>query len=426
MEPLKSIKGTRDILPWESTQWQAVEKLCRELFGSYFYQEIRTPVFEKTELFSRGIGEFSDIVSKEMYTFQDKSGEWLTLRPEYTASVIRSYIQHHYEQQSALHKIWYAGPLFRQERPQAGRLRQFHQFGVELIGSEYPEADAEVITLACEFYRKTGLKDWELHINSIGNTKDRQKFILVLKESLKPHTDKLCPLCQQRFDHNTLRLFDCKNPDCQATLDHYAPRITDYLSIEDKDHFVQVCELLTRQNIPFIINPKLVRGLDYYTRTTFEIKGNRLGAQDALCGGGRYDNLIEELGGKSTPAVGFAAGIERLLIALEKENIILPELSAPDLYVASLDEKAYSGLLKIWNALRDKGFIIETDLQRRSLKAMMRDAHKKNARFVTVIGADELKSGSIVLKDLKTGKEIKTDPDQIQSILKNESNASEV
>lgn len=418
MDPLKSIKGTRDILPWESSQWQAVEKLCRELFGSYFYQEIRTPVFEKTELFARGIGEFSDIVSKEMYSFQDKGGEWLTLRPEYTASVIRSYIQHHYEQQSTLHKIWYAGPLFRQERPQAGRLRQFHQFGVELIGSEFPEADAEVITLACEFYRKTGLKDWELHINSIGNIVDRQKYIYVLKEELKPYAEKLCPLCQQRFDTNTLRLFDCKNPDCQTILDKYAPSIIDFLSEEDKIHFDQVCDLLNRQGIKFIINPKLVRGLDYYTRTTFEIKGNRLGAQDALCGGGRYDNLIEELGGKHTPSVGFAAGIERLLIALEKENIMIMKNFSPDLYVASMDPNAYSGFLKTWNELRSMGFIVETDLQRRSLKAMMRDAHKKNARFVTVIGTDELKSGAFILKDLKTGKEIKADPKKYSGFFK--------
>ncbi len=418
MGALKSIKGTRDVLPWESYQWQAVEKLCRELFGSYFYQEIRTPVFEKTELFARGIGEFSDIVSKEMYSFQDKGGEWLTLRPEYTASVIRSYIQHHFEQQSALHKIWYAGPLFRQERPQAGRQRQFHQFGIELIGSEFPEADAEVITLACEFYKKTGLKEWELHINSIGNIHDRQTYIEHLRKILKPHIESLCPLCQQRFDNNTLRLFDCKNSECQAVLDLHAPNILDFLSKEDKEHFEQVCDLLTYQGIPYVINPKLVRGLDYYTRTTFEIKGKTLGAQDALCGGGRYDNLVSELGGKPTPSVGFAAGIERLLIALENETISFGDYACPDLYVASMDLNSYSGFLKTWNELRSMGFIIETDLQRRSLKAMMRDAHKKNARFVAVIGSDELKSGTFILKQLDTGAEIKADPVSIKDILK--------
>jgi histidyl-tRNA synthetase len=425
MKPLKSIKGTKDILPWDSSAWQKIESLCRELFTAYFYQEVRTPVFEKTELFARGIGAFSDIVSKEMYTFQDKGEEWLTLRPEYTASVIRSYIQHHYEQQSSLHKLWYFGPLFRQERPQAGRLRQFHQFGIELIGSEYPEADAEVITIACEFYRKMGLKEWELHINSIGNTQDRKDYIHFLKESLKPHIDRFCPRCRQRFDTNILRLFDCKNESCQHLLDDYAPKITDHLTSDDKNHFEKVCEFLDTQNISYIINPKLVRGLDYYTRTTFEIKGNRLGAQDALCGGGRYDNLVEELGGNPTPAVGFASGVERLLMALEQENIKPGTPIRPDLYIATLDTKAYSGILKHCRILRDQGYIVDTDLLRRSVKAMMRDANKKNARFVTVIGSDEMNTGSLTLKELKTGEESEVRWDQIGKILEKETNSPE-
>ncbi|BFN37235.1 histidine--tRNA ligase [Fidelibacter multiformis] len=404
MKSLNAVKGTKDILPWESPIWHHVESVCRDVFSSAFYQEVRTPVFEKTELFARGIGEFSDIVSKEMYTFQDKGGEWLTLRPEYTASVIRSYIQHHYEQQSPLQKLWYVGPLFRQERPQAGRLRQFHQFGIELIGSEYPEADAEVITLACQLYKKVGLRDWELHINSIGNTKDRLKYIQRLSDSLKPHFNDFCPVCRERFDKNILRLFDCKNESCQKLLDDHAPKIIDHLSPEDKSHFDEVCTLLDVQGIAYTINPKLVRGLDYYTRTTFEIKGKQLGAQDALCGGGRYDNLVEELGGKPTPAVGFAAGIERLILALEAEKKSDITGARPDLYMATLDVASYEGILKTCTALRDQGYIVETDLLRRSVKAMMRDANKKQARYVTVVGPDELESGTLTLKNLETGK----------------------
>ena len=417
MKAIKAVKGTKDILPWEIPLWHQIETLCKELFASAGYQEIRTPVFEKTELFARGIGEFSDIVSKEMYTFQDMGGEWLTLRPEFTASVIRSYIQHHYYQRASLHKLWYFGPLFRQERPQAGRLRQFHQFGIELIGSGYPEADAEIITLACDFYKKIGLKDWELHINSIGNTKDRLNYIEVLKKSLTPYVDDLCPTCQDRFDKNILRLFDCKNELCQQILDTHAPKIIDYLSEKDKAHFEEVCEYLDLQNVPYQINSKLVRGLDYYTRTTFEIKSNHLGAQDALCGGGRYDNLVEELGGPSTPSIGFAAGVERLIMALEAEEKASVQLSPPDLYIAPIDNQAYKGIVKYCTHLRNQGFIIETDLLRRSVKAMMREANRKQARFVTVIGSEELNSGTLTLKHLETGQEYPVNWDNLGEFL---------
>jgi len=401
MQKLRTIKGTHDILPWNIYKWQKIEEVLREVFASYACKEVRTPVFESTKLFSRGVGEFSDIVSKEMYSFVDKGGDSLTLRPELTASVARSYIQHNYQQESPLHKLWYFGPLFRQERPQAGRQRQFHQYGIELIGSPFPEADAEAIDIACSVYRKLGLKNWELHINSIGSNEARKIYMEVLRKELEPYKTELCETCQTRYDGNILRLFDCKNPGCQNIMKEHAPSILDHLSDEDKDHFEQVKRLLDASGISYVVDPALVRGLDYYTRTTFEIKGTALGAQDALCGGGRYDKLISDLDGPETPAVGFAAGVERLVLAMEAEELFDTDRTFVDLYIAPMDISCLEGITPVVHTLREKGFRVHLELMRRSVKAMMRDANRQNARWVAVVGEQELQTTNLKLKNMQ-------------------------
>lgn len=418
MQKLKSVKGTHDILPAEIHKWQKIEDLLRRLFKTYAYREVRTPVFERTALFSRGVGEFSDIVKKEMYTFRDKGDDSLTLRPELTASVVRSFIQHHYQQESPLHKLWYIGPLFRQERPQAGRQRQFHQFGIEVIGSPYPEADAEVIDLACSIYRELGLKNWELHINSIGNPESRKTYMRILKKELLPYKKDLCKSCQERFEGNILRLFDCKNASCNAMMKKYAPSILDHLSEEDSKHFQKVRSLLDALDIGYIVNPALVRGLDYYTRTTFEIKGTALGAQDALCGGGRYDELIKDLGGNDTPAVGFAAGMERLILAMDAEGLFHENVNNEiELYIAPMDVQCYEKILPLVKELRKKGLNIYIELLRRSVKAMLRDANRRNVRWVTVVGEHELQKHILRLKNMDENKELEIEWEKISRLL---------
>ncbi|MFA6618488.1 MAG: histidine--tRNA ligase [Candidatus Neomarinimicrobiota bacterium] len=417
MAKLRTIKGTHDILPWDIYKWQRVEKVLKEVFDAYTCKEVRTPVFEQTSLFARGVGEFSDIVSKEMYTFQDKGGDNLTLRPELTASVARSFIQHNYQQASPLHKLWYFGPLFRQERPQAGRQRQFHQYGIEFLGSTFPEADAEVIEIAAEIYTKLGLKNWELHINSIGSVEARKIYMEVLKKELKDHKAELCETCQARYDGNILRLFDCKNSACGDIMRDHAPSILDHLSDEDTLHFEELKALLTASGIDFFVDHTLVRGLDYYTRTTFEIKGTALGAQDALCGGGRYDDLISDLDGPQTPAVGFAAGVERLIMAMDAESLFDEDQSFVDLYIAPMDIHCLKGISPIVHNLRKKAFRVHMELMRRSVKAMMRDANRQKARWVAVIGEQELESGNIKLKNMKKNEQIECKILDIETII---------
>lgn len=413
---IRNIKGTQDLLPADIGRWQFVESRLRDIFRRFNFSEIRTPVFEGTDLFARGIGEFTDIVTKEMYTFKDKGDTWLTLRPEFTASVIRAYIQHNLQQLSPVQKVWYMGPLFRQERPQAGRMRQFHQFGIETIGSEYPEADAEVIQLAWTVYDELGIKGKALHINSIGSVESRNVYIAILQDSLKPHLDHFCEQCQTRFSGNTLRLFDCKNEQCQTILTTFAPSILDHLDQNDSVHFETVKQYLSAAEIPFTVNPALVRGLDYYTRTTFEIKGLNLGAQDALCGGGRYDNLVADLGGKDTPSVGFAAGMERLILALEAENLFSAEVDSLQLYIAPMNESVLPFAFALAGKLRSQGIQTEVELTRRSVKAMMREANRKAARYVTVIGDDEVSSGRLSVKNMSDGQSLECLSDQLYSI----------
>ncbi|MCF7804111.1 MAG: histidine--tRNA ligase [Candidatus Marinimicrobia bacterium] len=406
---ITSVKGTNDILPEESPKWRYIENTIHKISEEYNYREVRTPVFEETQLFARGVGEYTDIVTKEMYTFLDKGENSLTLKPELTAPIIRSYIQHHYDQTYPLSKIYYLTPLFRQERPQAGRQRQFHQYGIEAIGSEYPETDVEVIAFAMDVYRRLGLTaeagHLELRLNSIGDSACRPDYLEALRTELEPHRSDLCKTCQERFESNTLRLFDCKNESCQGILDAHAPKITDHLCDECHEHFGTVTELLDELEIPYMLDHKLVRGLDYYTRTTFEITSDLLGAQDALCGGGRYDKLVEELGGNSTPAVGFAAGIERLIMALESEGLFPDFTDSIDLFIVLVGDSVRNRAYKILQRLREQGVHCDMDFLRRSVKAQFREANRQNADYTIVLGENELEAGEATIKNMDTGEE---------------------
>ncbi|NOZ03640.1 MAG: histidine--tRNA ligase [FCB group bacterium] len=397
---IRSIKGTHDILPDQSWRWQRIENTVRAFMKRFGYREIRTPVFERTELFARGVGQETDIVSKEMYSFVDKSGNNLTLKPEVTASVIRAYLQHNLGRQSPMTKLYYLDRAFRQERPQAGRYRQHHQFGVEAIGSPHPETDAEVISIAHGVLKELGLSDLELRLNSIGSQTSRTNYRQALKAFLKPHLSELSETSRRRFDTNPLRILDTKVPH-EIEILKDAPVLTDYLTPEDAEHFDAVKTLLRALGIPFVLDSRLVRGLDYYTRTTFEFTSSALGAQNALCGGGRYDHLVETLGGKPTPAIGFAAGIERILLALEtNNNEAQPETI--DIYFVCLDENARPFVLQLANKLRGLGFTVETDLLRRSLKAQLREANRLHARLALIIGETEFQNQTVQVKDLTT------------------------
>lgn len=394
----RSIKGTKDILPTETPMWQFVEAVIREVFRQFNYKEIRTPIFETTSLFARSIGELTDIVGKEMYTFLDRSGDSITLRPEGTASAMRAYIQQNLGEAMPLTKIYYIGPMFRQERPQAGRLRQFHQFGAEAIGSATAETDAEIIAMTIEIYRRLGITNYSLQINSVGDEECRPKYKEILRMALQTIAGQLSPDSQRRIDQNPMRVLDSKDENDQR-LTASMPLITDHLNKECAEHFERVKTLLTSYGIPFTVNGRLVRGLDYYTKTAFEITSTELGSQDALAGGGRYDLLVKELGGKQTPGVGFAAGMERLMMILEKKGIQAPK-QRPKVYLAAADDASRSWVLQTTMALRIKGIAAECDLLSRSLKAQMKEADRQEAEFSLVIGSMELGSGKALLKNL--------------------------
>ncbi|MBU1873225.1 histidine--tRNA ligase [bacterium] len=417
----RRLKGTKDILPDEIYQWQYIENKIRDHLERNNYQEIRTPVFEVTELFARGIGSDTDVVSKEMYTFNDKGDASLTLRPELTAPVMRAYLQNNLGQINPVTKLYYIGSLFRQERPQKGRFRQFNQFGFEIIGSEHPEADAEVIQTVYAIYHDLGINDLKVRLNSIGSRNSRRHYLKILHAALEKHHGDFCETCQQRFEKNILRLFDCKVDNCQVLLDQHAPSILEHLSNEDVKHFEEVQALLNAAYIPFEIDNKLVRGLDYYTRTTFEITSSLLGSQDAVCGGGRYDHLSEDLDGPPTPAVGVASGMERLLMILNEINAI-PQKETNLIYTAVLGDNARQVAFNLVSLLRSRGYQVETDFMRRSLKAQMRDAGKKQAKWVIIIGTDEIQKDKIVLKNMASGeqKEIQLSQaaDQIEAVTK--------
>lgn len=414
MITIRNIKGTKDRLPDETVQWRWLEGQLHSFMDSFGFGEIRTPVFESTELFARGIGTETDIVSKEMYTWEDQGKSSLTLRPELTAPVVRAFIQNNLQSQGPITKLYYVDSLFRRERPQAGRQRQFHQFGVEAIGSEHPEQDVEVISIAYGFYKKLGLEDLSVRLNSIGSSEIRSRFLDALREGLSPISEQFCNLCQNRLLKNALRMFDCKNPKCKKLMNEKAPKISEFLTTEDKNHFSMVKTLLEKLDIPFAEDSSMVRGLDYYTRTTFEITSGKLGAQDALCGGGRYDNLIEQLGGKPTPAVGFAAGMERLLMVMDSH--ILPNESPVDIFIATLGDNAITPAIKIADNLRRiDGISVVMDTLRRSLKAQLREANRQNSRFTVIIGEEELQNQSAQVRNMKTSEQVEVTFGEIQN-----------
>lgn len=423
---IKAITGTKDILPSDVSRWQYLENLLRETFKTFNYKEIRTPIFEETALFARGIGEETDIVSKEMYTFKDRSETSITLRPENTAGVVRSFIEQSLGAQQSLNKLYYIGPMFRQERPQAGRLRQFHQFGAEALGSTSPLLDAEMIQIAYHILKNLGLKNLVVKINSLGIPEVRENYKNVLRDYLKDKKDKLSEESRKRFDTNILRIFDSKiEVDQQIMKD--APLLIDYLDEQSKNDFDVVKNYLTKTGIPFEVDPALVRGLDYYTKTTFEIVSGSVGSQSALCGGGRYDLLVEELGGKFTPGVGFAAGMERILLACENEKSINLPNDSIDVYLIRINDgleiksEFKLEIANLASKLRRENLSCDYDYHDRSVKAQMREANKHGAKYVIFVGGDEYKRGELNVKNLSNGEQqlIKIeDFEKLKSILK--------
>ena len=402
----KSIKGTKDTLPDEIYRWQFVEQTIRSVMHAYNYREIRTPIFEETSLFARGIGELTDIVGKEMYTFQDRGGTMLTLKPEMTAAVMRAYIQHNLGEQQPMVKVYYISPMFRQERPQAGRMRQFNQFGAEAIGSQSAASDAEVISLSVEIYRKLSINNFEVRINSVGCEQCRPAYKQTLQSYLRNILDKLSEDSQKRFEQNPLRILDSKNEnDIELTKD--APLIKDFLCTECSNHFEELQRTLRLLEVPFSIDGRIVRVLDYYTKTAYEIVSSDLGSQDALAGGGRYDLLVKEIGGKQTPSVGFAAGIERLIMAMEKQNADFRNNLFPQVFIAAADDIGRSWGMETAMKLRKSGVSCEIDLLNRSLKAQMREADRQQAKFVIIAGITEVKEQIFPIKNMATGEQSK-------------------
>jgi len=412
---IKAITGTKDILPEEIPSWKIVERTIEQIFKNFNYSEIRTPIFEETFLFARGIGEETDIVGKEMYSFIDRSGNNITLKPEMTASVVRAFIEHSLGKQQALNKLYYVSPMFRQERPQAGRLRQFHQFGAEALGSTSVYLDVEMIQVAYEILKALGLKDLSLKINSLGTPESRNLYKEKLKEYLSDKKDKLSEDSRKRFEKNILRIFDSKDENDKRIMKK-APLLLDHLDTESKDNFEVMKETLKISEIPFEVDPYLVRGLDYYTKTTFEILSGKVGSQNALCGGGRYDLLVEQFGGQPTPGVGFAAGIERILLACENEkSLFIPEAKI-DLFITRLNDELSQKVFKLALYFRKKNIAVEYDYLNRSLKAQMREANRLKAKYVLFIGGDEYKNGTANLKNMETGKQQIVPLDKLETI----------
>jgi histidyl-tRNA synthetase len=401
---IKAITGTKDILPSEISKWYFLENTVRNIFVNYNYKEIRTPVFEETLLFARSIGEETDIVGKEMYSFVDRSDTSITLKPEMTAGVVRAFIEHSLGKQQSLNKLFYIAPMFRQEKPQAGRLRQFHQFGGEVLGSKSMTLDAELIGIAFFILKDLGLKDLTVKINTMGVPEERAGYRMILREYLQDKKNDLSEDSRKRFETNILRIFDSKVESDREIMKN-APLLIDYIEDESKEDFEKVKELLNKLSIPYIVDPTLVRGLDYYTKTTFEIISGKVGSQSALVGGGRYDLLVEQLGGNPTPGVGFAAGIERILLACENENSLNIPADKIDLYIVQLDKGLTNEVVFTALGFRQKNLSVDFDYLDRSVKAQMREANKLNARYVLFLGGEEYKFGKVNLKNMKSGEQ---------------------
>jgi len=416
---LKAPKGTRDILPKDMYKWHFIEDAARNVCDNFGFSEIRTPTFEFTELFSRGVGDTTDVVEKQMYTFNDKKGRSITLKPEVTASVVRAFLEGKLFADVQPTKMFYISPCYRYENTQAGRYREFFQFGVEVFGSTQPSMDAEVISLAMAFLNKVGLYDLKVNLNSIGCPTCRKAYNEKLKEYLRGHFDELCPTCQSRFDRNPLRILDCKSPICQKIAEG-APLLLDSICDDCKDHFTAVQTYLNKMEIPYEIDPHIVRGLDYYTRTVFEIQSDKIGAKSAICGGGRYDGLVEELGGNPTPGVGFGLGIDRLILSMENDNIPFGTERPVKVFVATLGDNADIMAQDIVYKLRRDGIKAEKDAMGRSLKAQMKYADKIGAQYSLVLGDNEIETGAASIKNMQTGENKDISLTDLVSILKGE------
>ena len=400
---IKNIKGTKDLLPNAMLNILDIERHLNIFMNIHGYGEIRTPIFESTELFSRSVGEHTDIVNKEMYTWIDQNEQSLTLRPEMTASVVRSYIQKQLWKTEPISKFYYIGPSFRRERPQKGRLRQFHQFGIEAIGSPNPEQDAEVISMAYNIYKMFGIDNLEIKINSLGSENIRKKYGVDLRDSLMTFKNEFNESELIRLEKNPLRILDSKNKKTQKIVNENAPNIFDYISDEDNQHFNDVINILDQLKITYTHDQKLVRGLDYYTKTVFEVTSSNLGAQDALCGGGRYNNLVKELGGENIPAIGFAAGVERLLLAMNLEN---NRTIDTDVYIVNIEKQYTAKAMQIADLLRKElGVAVYIDSLRRSIKSQMRHANKMNAKFTIILDLENLKKDKVLIKNMNENKQ---------------------
>lgn len=410
----KAIKGTKDVLPKDVHKNQYIEATALDIASKFGYKEIRTPVFEHTELFQRGVGDTTDVVQKEMYTFDDKGGRSISLRPEGTAGAVRSFLENGLCNEALPQKVCYLTSCYRYEKPQAGRLREFHQFGVECFGTASPLADAEIIALAKSIFDTLGVKDLSLEINSIGCPKCRAEYHKALKEYFASRKDELCDTCKGRLDRNPMRILDCKSPICHE-IAQGAPVVIDYLCDECKEHFEKVQKYLDAQNIEYKINPQIVRGLDYYTKTVFEFVSNSIGAQGTVCGGGRYDGLVEELGGQHTASLGFAMGLERLMLLMEAQGCEFPQAEKPDLFIVALGEKATLKAVEIAKDMREEGFSALLDLNQRSVRAQMKYADKLGAKFNVVIGDNEVENKIAKLKNMQTGEETEINLDTFVS-----------
>jgi len=410
-------RGTSDILPQEQPYWQFVRQKAAEVASLYGYQRIDTPIFEDTTLFSRTTGEFTDIVQKEMYTFVDRGGNNLALKPEGTPPVCRAYLQHGMFNLPQPVKLYYFTPIFRYDRPQAGRYRQHYQFGCEAIGLDSPVLDGEVIDTAWQFYRSLGLNNFSLQLNSIGCTKCRPEYLVALKGHYRPHIDNLCSDCQVRLENNPLRLLDCKKLTCQPVADS-APRNIDYLCPECTDHYSQLKAYLIILGIPFEENHRLVRGLDYYTRTVFEFQPEKEGSQSSLGGGGRYDGLIEELGGKSTPALGFATGVDRIILNLKEQKMAIPPVTKPKVFIAHIGDEALLEAFKLASQLRRAGIAVIEAIGSRSLKAQLRQANGLGVNQTVIIGDQEVATGTAILRDMNSAQQETIPLSRLQESLK--------